>query len=452
MKDEPKDEKDEGGIANKKGSYSIERIFMLVSIAFIALATFIANRDGLIISVLVVLVIVTAYYSVYIFFAPRKIFFGGMKEATAKVIVVGTRDEPTFVRAEISYKDHDLDKNNDVVDEAHGQKRSFFLRFMKTLFPGLIFIGIPGKHWIYEYKFTWTSCDLEGNLHTRSKVLDYIFLKRDIYVSMLKGTEVGITFVPVDIQINITAIPMNPYKAMLEVQNWLEYIVNTIKPILRNYIAQVGQELTKEEQGILDKIVDPKDRYWLETQFYLKKAHAAFVSGKDDLGTLIYRKMQESGDIEEFKSKIGINVLKVEVPNINYGALQELALAQYRAQQEGEAKIITETKAGEAYQARRRLEALADSDYIKTTFGTVIGFGDQGMLLETLKALKATDKVITLGSIKEISDQFLGVKPGAVKPDAIAELLKKATGKDLSEITKDDLGLILDVISNKGGK
>jgi len=433
----------------KRGLFSIKNILVAITIVFILSAAMFAGMEGLIISILFALVIIAGYYSMYIFFAPKNILLGGIKEATGKAIVVGTREEPTFVRAEISYQGHDVDDNWNVVPEAQGRKRSFFLRLMKELFPGLIFIGIPGKYWVYEYKFTWTSCDLDGKLHTRSKVLDYIFLKRDIYVSMLEGVEVGITFVPVKIQINITAIPNNPYKSLFEVQNWLEYIVNTIKAVLRNFIGQVGHELTPEEQKILDGITDPIARNRLETEFYLKKAHAAFVSGETDLGTAIYEKMKESGDLEEFKTKIGIEVLKVEIPTIDYGTLQELALAQYRAQQQGDAKIIEETKAGEAYQARRNKEATADVDYITRTFGTIIGFGDQGMLLETLKALKATDKVITLGSIKEISDQFLGIKPGAIKPDVIANLLKTVTGKELSDIGKEDLEKILGALKTK---
>lgn len=448
MNNEHENGKEEEKKDKEKRLFSVKNILIAITIVFIlsAVAFYFAGIAGPIIIILLVLTTTAFYYSIYIFFAPRKIFFGGIKEATGKVIVVGTKQEPSFVRAAISYQGHDLNDKWDVVPKDQGHARSRFLKLMETLFPGLIFIGVPGKHWIYEYKFTWTSCDLEGNLHTRSKVLDYIFLKRDIYVSMLKGTEVGITFVPVDIQINITAIPINPYKALFEVQNWLEYIVNTIKSVLRNFIGQVGQDLTPEEQKILDGIKDPVAKSRAETEFYLKKAHAAFVSGKIDLGTAIYEKMEKSGDLKEFKEKIGIAVLKVEIPNIDYGALQELALKQYKAQQEGDAKIISETKEGQAYQARRGLEAIADVDYIKKTFTTIIDFGDQGVLLETLKALKATDKIITLGSIQNITDQFLGLKPGAIKPDAIADLLKKATGKELSDISKEDLEKILNVL------
>lgn len=436
----------------KGGSYPIKNIAIAITIFFILLAFFFAGAEGLIIAILLTLVIIAAYYSVYIFFAPRKIVFGGIKEATGKAIVVGTKEEPSFVRAVISYKGHDVDDNWNVVPKAQGRKKSSFLKLMEIAFPGLVFIGIPGKHWMYEYKFTWTSCDLDGNLNTRTKVLDYIFLKRDIYVSMLKGTEVGITFVPVDIQINITAAAINPYKALFEVQNWLEYIVNIVKAVLRDFIGQAGHELTPDEKEMLNEIKDPIARNRLETEFYLKKAHASFVSGNEDLGDMVYKKMEQSGDLKEFKDKIGVEVLKVQIPNINYGALQELALAQYRAQQEGDAKIIAETKAGEAYKARRDLEAVADSGYITKTFKTVIGFGNEGVLLRTIEALKATDKVITLGSIQNITDQFLGLKPGEVKPDAIADTLKKVTGKELSDINKDDLGIILDALKkNKGG-
>ncbi len=449
-------EEKEGKKDKKDELFSEKNIFIGISIVILlsAAAFLIIGIEGLIIMILLVLDAVAVYYSIYIYFAPRKIIFGGIGEPMATIIVVGVKEKPTFVRAEISYKEHELDENWNVVLEGKGRKRSWFMKFIRRLFPGLILIGIPGKNWIYSYKFTWASCDLEGKIKSRTKILDYLFLKRDIYVSILKGTEVGITFVPVNIQINVTAAPINPYKALFEVHRWLEYIVNTIKSELRNFIGQIGQELTPNEQKIIDEIIDPMMKKRMENEFYLKKAHAALVSSNKDLGDVIYKKLEASGEIKEFEDKIGIRVFKVEIPNIDYGEFQKLALKQFEAQQDGDAEIIKQTQAGKAYMARRDLEATADVDYTKRTFANIAAFGNTGVLLETLKALKNTDKVITVGGIQDIMKQFLGltpsaIKPDAIKPDAVISLLKNATGKELSDITKEDIEKVFDALKTK---
>jgi hypothetical protein len=432
---------------SKGGLFSIKNILIAISIVFVLLVvSFVITKNimGPIIIVLLALIIIAVYYSMYVYFAPRKTIFSGIREATAKAIVVGTKEDPKFIRAVISYEGHDLDEKWNVVPEGRGYKRSSFVKFIESLFPGLVLIGVPGMHWIWEYEFDWTSSEQEGKLKTKKKTLDYIYLKRDIYISILKGAEVGITFVPVDIQINITVMIINPYKALFRVENWLEYIINIVKVVLRDFVGQIGQELTPEEQETLKEIKDLKTRERVENEFRLKKAHTVFVSGKKDLGDEIYKKLENSGDLKEFRNEIGVEVLKVQTPDINFGAFQELALAQFRAHQEGEAKVIQETKRGEAYEAYRRREAIADVGYIKETFGTILSFGDKGVLLETLKALKATDKVITLGSIQNITDQFLGIKP-----DAVADLIKQATGKNLSEITSTDIEKILEALKNK---
>lgn len=451
------EEKKEGKKGDKKDELLSTKNILIAALIFFVLSETIAfffyGTTGLVLVNLAALDLAAAYYSMYVFFAPREIIMGGITEATGKLIAVGTKKNKSIIRAVISYKGHELNDEGYVVPVGENHKkseRSGFIKFMETLFPGLIFIGVPGIHWIWKYEFRWTSAEQNGELKTRTKILNYIYLKRDIYVATLTGAEVGITFVPVNIQINITAAPVSPYKALIDVENWLEYIVNTIKVLLRDFVGQIGQDLTEEEQKILDGIIDLQARNRVEIDFHLKKAHAVFVAGKNDLGNEIFKKLEASGDLKEFKEKIGVLVFKVQIPNIDYGTLQELALAQYRALQEGEAKIISETKTGEAYKARRTEEATADVNYIQKTFSAILAFGDEGVLLRTLEALKATDKVITLGSIQNITDQFLGLKPdSSIKPDTIANLLKKTTGKELSEISKEDIENILNALKVK---
>ncbi|MCK4892176.1 MAG: hypothetical protein KAS78_05910, partial [Candidatus Pacebacteria bacterium] len=98
-----------------------------------------------------------------------------------------------------------------------------------------------------------------------------------------------------------------------------------------------------------------------------------------------------------------------------------------------------QTMDGDAYKAYKGRQKDADMGYISGVYGQIIGFGDKGLLIRSLEALKDTDKVITLGSIQNITDQFLGIKPNET-----VELLKGITGKEISEITTEDLGQALE--------
>lgn len=373
-----------------------EKVFsprnIVVAIITIAIASLlgygIGGAQGFLVVILPPFVIIAGMYSIFVFFAPRDLFFTSVQEGNAKAIMKGTKDNPEFVRLIMSYDGYKFDKDWNIVA---GKE--------KHLLGGIRWLGLPGLYWVHRYKFRWTSMIENGTLETKEKVIDYIYVKRDVYAETLKKAEVGNSLVPVDVRFLITAQVINPYKALFRVEKWLEYITNRVKVPARDYVAQ--QE-------------DPKD----------------LVVKKQDLGPLLHKKLEEAGTIEDFKKEVGVEILKLETPEIDLGAFQEQATAQWKAKQEGDAAVIKGTKEGEAYKARRLLEKEGDVGYIEAVFAKVQEFGHAGLVLSYLdKLTKIADKqgniILSLGSIGDIARQIFPTKETA---SDIAEMVEGLAG------------------------
>jgi hypothetical protein len=404
---------------SKGGLFSIKNILIVTSIVFVLLVvSFVITKKimGPIIIVLLVLIIVAAYYSMYVYFAPRNLFFSGIREGTAKMIMVGTKENPKFVRAAISYKGFTFDENWNVILESKRKKWQSFIEYIEHILPGLIFVGVPGINWIWEYDFSWSSMTQDEKIKDKKELLDYIYVKKDIYVAKLKGAEVGESMVPVDIILLLTIEVINPYIALFQVEKWLEIVINRIKVPIRDYISDQD---------------DPR----------------ILIRQKKALGDLFFNKLKESKDLEYFEEKVGVRVSKIETYDIDLGEWQETATKQWKATQEGEAEVIKQTKLGQAYVAYRERQKTADMDYLSGVYSEIMEFGDKGLVMRFLDSLTDAAKgpsntIIPFGFVQDIAKQILGTKsPG------VAEIIKETLGED---ITKEDIKKFKEFIKNIG--
>jgi hypothetical protein len=204
---------------------------------------------GLFISVLSALLVV------YFWWAPNNIFFTFVPEGRAKIVVRGNQ----FEKVIINWKDHIL-----VTSENHSSFADKELwdvveaKPKKHLFGGLCFYGLFPFEDLYVYDFSWTNIQQDGAIvNHQPEVMDYVLLKEDVYLGEIKQAE-DKSLVPTDIKIIVTMKVINPYKALFNVQNWLETIMNRIKAAVRNAFTENTYEKWISEDEDLAEVIKRK--------------------------------------------------------------------------------------------------------------------------------------------------------------------------------------------------
>ena len=119
--------------------------------------------------------------------------------------------------------------------------------------------------------------------------------------------------------------------------------------------------------------------------------------------------------------------MRVEIAAVDLGEWEKDATAKWKAGQKGEAKVVEETKKGEAYNAYMAEKREADKKY----YEMVRDLGDLGTTMRYLEtAEKASNVVIPFGMVGDIARQVLG---GNKSSDEIVGLLKE-TGLTVEDI------------------
>jgi len=78
-------------------------------------------------------------------------------------------------------------------------KPEFIREYTLPLWGGLRFVGIWPLWHLHEYKFVWTSLEhtqdsLACTLHTQDQHLRWIYLKEDVFASLIQGAETAEQF------------------------------------------------------------------------------------------------------------------------------------------------------------------------------------------------------------------------------------------------------------------
>lgn len=377
-------------------------IFKTIDFATILANIGIAAFMLLVIIVLSLAVIAAGVYSVYIYFAPRDLFWGGKpEEGTACTIVAGTENKKgSFVKAEISYVGHKLTKNWDVVPDENFQagEKSFLERIGLG---GIFWIGFPKIRRRHEDSFSWSTILDNGKLENHKGVFDYIPLKEDTYPTLIPKAETAESMVPIDVVLLITARVVNPMKARHRVDHWLQSIINLTKVPALKFIAQMD---------------NPRD-----------------LIGNEELTKVFYDKLEASGDIEYFRDVYGVRVSRVEVASIDIDEeAEKAAKKKWTEEQEAAALIVKEEGVGTAYSKRIGIQTEADVRRIEDINSKVQEFGELGLVIEYLKAAEKSGKMV-LPPPTMIGDALKQALGGDKSSDKLAEFLKK-TG-----ITKEDI-------------
>ncbi len=104
---------------------------------------------------------------------------------------------------------------------------------------GIRWVGLPPFSEVYKYRFSWASLEEESNNQdlakkpiSNDKVIDYIFLRSDVYVSKLEKAECSDS-IPLDAILLVGGMIVNPYKALFSIERWLEASLNIVNSRMR---------------------------------------------------------------------------------------------------------------------------------------------------------------------------------------------------------------------------
>jgi hypothetical protein len=173
------------------------------------------------------------------------------------------------------------------------------------MFGGLRLYGFWPLDDIYIYDFQWTGIKEDGLIDPHpKKVLDYILLKDDVYGCRVEKAEDKI-LLPLDITAALTIRIVNPYKALFNVQNWNETVMNRVRPYIRD--------------------------------FFTTKTYKELVASDKRIGDEVYSRLEEEEILIEFQDRYGVDLRKIEVKDIDPGEeFRKATLAKYLGKKERE--------------------------------------------------------------------------------------------------------------------
>lgn len=234
--------------------------------------------------------------------APKNIFFTIVQEATAKVVVRAGQ----FRRCLLQFEGLTLDPDWNIVP---GRETHILggLRLYTLLWP---------LERIYTYKFRWTGLDVSGKIQYHPpEVIDYVLVKEDVYWGEVLDAEDS-DRLPIDIDFLVRIRVVNPHKALFRIQNWLETVLNRIRPLIRAYVASLPYE--------------------------------ELLTRRTEAGGDVWRALEETGRIAEFRNDYGI-----EIPT---GGID---FAEIEPREDYRATTLIEWQAKEA---RRGIEVAAQAE------------------------------------------------------------------------------------------
>jgi|GEM_PF-908868 len=340
---------------------------------------------------------------IYTWWAPKNLMFTFVKEGTAKIVVRGK----AFEKVLLQWEGHTIARTD-------GQTGDPPQRYLagdvvpgtaeKGLFGGLRFYGLWPIMDILFYEFGWTGVKEDGKVEPHPpRTLDYVLVRDDVYWTSVENAE-DANRLPLTIELLLTIQVVNPEKAVFAVQNWLETVINRVKPAVRYRVSQHTFE--------------------------------DLITQRADTSSEIF------GEVEvlrtEFWERYGVLVRKLEIKEINPPEnLRDVTLKAYVAAKEKEA-TVTAAKAkaeatiavAEADARAKVLLAEAEKTRLATVYETVERFGDVGKLIRTLEAMEASPGqgakwVIPLpsGFGDLIGGIFPGKTPASLVPEDVQRLL-----------------------------
>lgn len=184
-----------------------------------------------------------------------------------------------------------------------------FGKYVRTLDPGLNFVGFWPIHKVYTYKFGWTGIDKDGKVQDHKKEeIDFVLVKDDVYACIVDNAE-DHNLLPLKWTIALTIRIVDAKKALFDIQNWFETLMNRVSPYVRDFTTNYTYEKLIQEDMKLEK--------------------------------KILESLQAANIITEFENDYGIKILKLEVKNVDPPAeFRQATLKKWDAQRIAAARSI----------------------------------------------------------------------------------------------------------------
>lgn len=267
---------------------------------------------GAVNAAIILFLIVLAFFAfkvfIYSVLAPRDLVFGLLNEGEIVSIVEGGKLKNAKMRQEGKY----LGPGYWVKDGS--VPKTMFER----LFPGLIWIGIPGINKVYTYKFIWTKV-LKGAemIERMDPNVRSIFAKAFTYGMRLIDAETK-SMVKLSIDFGVVLRVVNPEIALFKNDKWLDMVTSTIVAAFRDFIKTFeGPENVIKDQGVLGNM-------FFE---YMQKKAPSTIKGCNNI-------------IEELRNARGVEVDAIQILNVDYGEWGTIAIEVKTAEIRKEAQRV----------------------------------------------------------------------------------------------------------------
>jgi regulator of protease activity HflC (stomatin/prohibitin superfamily) len=197
-----------------------------------------------------------------------------------------------------------------IVKEGTKKVVVLFGAFDRVLDPGLRFVGIWPFYRVYKYWFRRTSVKKDGTFEEHPKeLLDYVLTKDDVHGCMVKEAE-DKNLVPLTWLLALTIRIVDPRKALFEIENWNEALLKRISPYVRDFSTLYSfEDMIQKDMKLEKKILE---------------------------------KLRVEGIIEEFRTRYGIDIRKLEVLNVEPDPkYREAVLKKWSAEREAEKRVAS---------------------------------------------------------------------------------------------------------------
>lgn len=340
------------------------------------------------ISLMIVTAILFGIIILIYYLAKSNYFFTFVQEGRAKAIMKFNR----FHRIVMSYEGHGLDYEWNVRETGAEDGEGHIIPLRRQFrIGGLMWVGIPFVHSVYDYEFRWASFEqtaengkLVQKVIPHEQRIDHILVQDDVYYTFVEKAETK-GMVPVDAVMLLTIRITNPYKALFRIQNWLEATLNQTRPALREFIG------SKQFEELVSALEGSKEKEMLEKEFngFLK-----------------------ASAIDEFvREEYGVDLRKAGIATID------------PAGDRGINYVEAASKKWEAQREKERIETIADAEVerLRRVYGQIKDYGDEGLFIRATEAIERAGKgpsnlvIFPFGTVQSMFEGWLGKRRNARK-------------------------------------